>query len=278
MASLAENTARVIAAFDNIKTAISESGVTVEDGTPVAEYPDKINDVYDNGYEDGYDDGINEGGGDSWYDEFWDNFQDYGNKIDYQYAFRGEEWNDITFNPKHRANVKYGPYIFYQSKVPKSENKVDYFDFSACANVAYAFSASAFTRLPTLNFSSVTSATNIFQHCGTLKTIDKIIISEDGSFPFTSATFSGCNQLTEIRFEGVIGKDFYIQYSKLLSKDSIINIFGVLSSTTEGLSASFSKGAVNSAFETGKGLADGTSSTEWAELIATKPNWTITLV
>ena len=36
--------------------------------------------------------------------------------------------------------------------------------------------------------------------------------------------------------------------------------------------------AVNKAFETGEGLLDGNTSTEWKSLVATKTNWTISLL
>ena len=71
---------------------------------------------------------------------------------------------------------------------------------------------------------------------------------------------------------------FDVQWSTELSKESIISIINALSDTTTALTVTLSKTAVNNAFETAKGNADGSTSEEWAALIATKQNWTISLV
>ena len=62
-----------------------------------------------------------------------------------------------------------------------------------------------------------------------------------------------------------------------LSKDSIISIINALSTATSDLPITLSITAVNNAFETSPGAADGSTSEEWTALIATKPNWTISL-
>lgn len=63
-----------------------------------------------------------------------------------------------------------------------------------------------------------------------------------------------------------------------LSKPSITSIINCLSTTTSGLTVTLSKTAVNNAFETSEGVADGSTSQEWLNLVATKTNWTISLV
>ena len=73
-----------------------------------------------------------------------------------------------------------------------------------------------------------------------------------------------------------ISIDFY--WCTKLSKASITSAINGLSDTTSNLAVSFSKFAVNKAFETTVGANDGSSSSEWLALIATKPNWTINLV
>lgn len=95
------------------------------------------------------------------------------------------------------------------------------------------------------------------------------------------SVFNNCSELEELRiYEGsVIGKSgVNIRWSTKLSKTSIENIFAVLSTETSGLSITLSKAAVNKAFETAEGLNDGSTSTEWLELRATRTNWTINLL
>ena len=84
--------------------------------------------------------------------------------------------------------------------------------------------------------------------------------------------------LENIIFEGEIGKEIDIQHSHKLTKASITSIINALSSTTSGLSVTLSKTAVNTAFETSTGANNGSISTEWSALVATKTNWTINLV
>jgi hypothetical protein len=84
--------------------------------------------------------------------------------------------------------------------------------------------------------------------------------------------------LKEVRFEGVIGQDgLSFAQSTLLSKASIESVINALSSTTTGLTVTFSLAAVNSAFATTEGGTDGSTSAEWSTLVATKSNWTISL-
>jgi hypothetical protein len=51
-----------------------------------------------------------------------------------------------------------------------------------------------------------------------------------------------------------------------------------LSATQINEVVTFSLVAINTAFETASGVADGSASQEWLELSNTKSNWTISLV
>ena len=83
--------------------------------------------------------------------------------------------------------------------------------------------------------------------------------------------FGWCIALETIAFDGTIGKSIDFQYSTKLTKASILNIFSVLSSTVAGQTLTLSKTAVTNAF-------GSTTATEWTNLVATKTNWTISLV
>lgn len=89
--------------------------------------------------------------------------------------------------------------------------------------------------------------------------------------------FEGCYGLKFVRFKGTIQVHISFYRSRSLEKGSIVNVFSCLSNEISGLTATFAKEAVNTAFETSPGAADGSTSTEWLELVATKPNCTISL-
>lgn len=84
--------------------------------------------------------------------------------------------------------------------------------------------------------------------------------------------------LRELRFQGSIQADLSVKGSKLLSKDSIQSLLPCLSGTVSGKTLSLSLQAVDTAFETAEGAADGSNSAEWTALVDSKPNWTISLV
>ena len=62
-----------------------------------------------------------------------------------------------------------------------------------------------------------------------------------------------------------------------LDKANTTSVINALSATTTGQTLTLNLSAVNAAFETSSGAKDGSTSTEFAALIATKTNWTIIL-
>lgn len=129
-----------------------------------------------------------------------------------------------------------------------------------------------------LKYSDTSSGTNfsyMFIGCAKLTTIPQLDTSKGTNF---SHMFSSCTNLTNLTMTGTIkanGMDLH--YSTKLSKASIISVINALSDTTNALKVQLSKTAVNNAFETSGGVADGSTSEEWTTLIATKANWTIAL-
>ena len=89
--------------------------------------------------------------------------------------------------------------------------------------------------------------------------------------------FTGATALKNITVEGPIA--YSISFKDCpLSKESILSVFNALSDTITGMTLTLKLLAVNTAFETSEGAADGSTSEEWNTLIATKSNWTISLV
>ena len=188
------------------------------------------------------------------YDTFWDAFQENGNRRNYRNAFCF--WKPEYYKPKY-------PIIGTGMAM-------------AC------FWESTLEAIGVLDFSEVTSLNTAFYRNLYLKTIEKLIISEKCT-NFENS-FTSCNELENITIEGTISANINFRYSSKLSKASIKSIINALSTTAEGLSVTFSKTAVNKAFETSEGLADGSTSAEWIALAGDentegiRPNWNISLL
>ena len=172
------------------------------------------------------------------YDAFWDALQQKGNRRNYWGAF--VSWTDEIFKPKYPIIATNHKSMFYLSNI---------------------------TQLPTMDFSGgIWALENTFDFTSII-TIEKIIIKADGT-QLINQGFTGCKKLVNVSFEGVIGASISFADCPLLSRKSIENVVSVLSNTTTGTTATFNKAAVNVAFTTD----------EWNALVATKPNWTVTLV
>lgn len=222
--------------------------------------------VYNAGYQKGkaeggdseaaYNNGF-EAGKQSEYDSFWDVYQNYGNAAYYYDAFSSKRFTDENYNPKYdiicAESINSGCKVFYETEI--TDTKVS---ITAPRELVGIYE-------PHIN--------EMFRGAKKLKTIRKLIVS-----PITNYinTFVACTALENIIIEGVIARDFKIQYSPL-TRESITNVYNALSTDTSDKTVAFSLSAVNKAFETSEGLADGSTSDEWTSLIATKPNWTIAL-
>ena len=206
------------------------------------------------GYTEGFD-----AGRQAEYDAFWDVFQGYGNRRYYNQTFynstkAGQGWTDETFNPKYPivTDTGYNNNIFAYCSFTDTKVEID-------------LSASA-------------SAQGGFLFCTMLKTIRKVTLPTDENANLTNI-FYRCDSLENIVFGGeIVQTGISFQWSTNLSRESITNIINALSLNVADKTMTFSKTAVNKAFETSEGANDGNTSAEWLNLIATKPGWTISLV
>jgi hypothetical protein len=262
--TLEENINQAVNDFKAIKAKIVEKGVPIDSGTPTSAYPQKI-------------EGLFEAGKKAEHDAFWDGI---ARDVAPAYLFSGKGWNDTTFKP-NKTFALYGnaTYMFYGNGyngdlVELCERQNITFDFSTVSNLSLAFAYSNFTHLGVIDLSNCTSTGSMFMYMQKLHTIDKIIINERVS---CSRWFEGVGQLRNITFQGVIAtSNLDFSQSPLLTKESTISTINAFSTTTS-LTVKFSLIAVNNAFETAEGLADGSTSQEWLDLVATKPNLTISL-
>lgn len=246
---------------------------------------------FDKGYSEGYQTGLMMGiqeGKQAEYDAFWDAYQQNGTRTDYQTAFKGAWWNDTIFKPKYDiAPVGNASEIFGQSGVTDvkgiCEGRGIKLDFSKVNYVSNPFNNSKVTRLPVMDVSNIPNLTPLFNSAKELQWVDGIILNEDGSQQFGSSvnynwTLYSAKIVHLPIISGTIGNNCYFNSQSLLDKESIESIINALSTTTSGLSMILSKKAVNTAFETSAGAADGSTSTEWANLSVPKSNWAISLV
>ena len=183
-------------------------------------------------------------------DAFWDVLQVKGGAPEYNYGFYGGKWKDTIYNPK------YG--------------------FNNIHSMAYCFSWTGITdtKKPISFSTSPINLNLLFDNANYLKTIRTLTVNENVKY---TGWFNNCKKLENITFAGIIANTIAFSTSPLLTKVSILSIFSCLSDATGGTTLTLNTTAVNNAFETASGMADGSTSEEWLNLVATKPNWTISL-
>ena len=217
------------------------------------------------------------------HDAFWDALQDNGHRKSYYYAF--SRWADEIFYPEYDIKPTSASGIFANSQIVDMTQRLKdcgvTLDLSAVTKEmtgAFQYSTSL-KRLPVINVANCRSVPDLFGGCSSLEEVEKLVLNNDGTQSLRSA-FQGCSNLVTINIEGAIGgtDPVKFQYSPKLSKASIESIIQHLSKTTERQLLTLSVDAVNKAFETTTGANDGETSDAWKELIATKSNWTISLI
>lgn len=212
-------------------------------------------------------------------DAFWDDAQDYGQRYDYAYGFSGAGWTDETFKPKYNMVARSACHNTFCSSAVTDlkallENAGVTFDTGQCSRTDNMFSyAKTLTRVPELNVTGTTWTTGInsmFDNCLKLHTIEKLIIPSDRALTANGTAFRKCESLVDIFIEGVISANGWDFKDCPLSKASITSVINALSATTSGLTVTLKKTSVEAAF-------GSTTAAEWTALVATKPNWTISL-
>lgn len=208
------------------------------------------------------------------YDAFWDAIQNYGSRVYYQMGFA--YWNCEYIRPKYKAVAtdKSGlnQTFMYNNSLKKIE--AEYFDFSqkpiatshGYSNYYTFLSCVALEEIEDIGIHETYSYYATFQNCKKLHTIAVLRVTENTLF---NDAFLYCYNLVNLTIDGVIGQNYFnVKDSTKLSKASITSIINALSTTTSGLTVTLSQTAVNAAFTTD----------EWNALVATKTNWTISLV
>lgn len=218
-------------------------------------------------FPDGFVDAI-EGieGGNSYYDTFWDNFQKNGSKIDYSYAFYKDGWNDTTFKPKYDILPANAASMFSQCEMTDVQALIAVsgvtVDFSRCSSVASMLARSKITKFPTVD---VSSATQVSYMCNYATELEEITITGIRQTHDFSGAFSVCSKLKNLMVSGVIGKNFSVVQSPLLTSESVQSIIDALADLTDASTQTLSLHAdVKAAL-----------SEEQLVSITQKKNWTV---
>ena len=228
-------------------------------------------------------DSVYDAGKQAEYDAFWNAFM-FTHVGNYQYRFAGQGWTDVSFNPPENLTITTNNnpnYMFRLSCINDLkgilESKNAKIDFSNATSFGEVFAYSNISRIPELNVPSVSTFYYSFAYARSLKSIDKLILNNNGTQTFTN-TFTTADKLEDITIEGVIGNSISFSSSPLI-KDSIISVVNALSSTASGKTLTLKKTAVNTAF--GIDVDDATTwgeGTEFYALRYTKDNWTFSYV
>lgn len=206
------------------------------------------------------------------FDAFWDMFQENGTRANYTSAFMN--WSAEYIRPKYKVTPTHEQGCNQMINSCKKLKKIEaaYFDLSqkptaTSTNSGYYYTFSTCSLLEEIEDIGMIAQANYtyaFAWCYKLKTIAKMGVHEGTTF---GGTFTSCSALENVTFDGVIGQSISLGYSTKLSADSIRNLIEHLSDTASGKSVTVSNTAKKNAF----------TDTEWAALIATKPNWSFSL-
>lgn len=243
--------------------------------TTVAE---NIPKVYEAGYFKGQRDGWEEGNTEGWingraeyYNEFWDS---YVGLTSFVSMFAGRMWNDTTFKPKNDIVAKgQANQLFYNNGCSNIKQSLINcgveLDLSQATQANQAFWYCYSLELPEINLSNATRVQGTFQDARRLVTIDKVTFKDDVTF---QNTFYNIPTLENITIGGTIGgSGFDIHWSTKLSAKSLYSIINALSTSATGLTVTL---PTTAEANYNANPPSGAPQT-WAQLVATRQNWSI---
>ena len=252
--------------------------------------------LYDSGKVDGYEEGFNtgyaegdtagylRGSGESFdagqhlgrqaeHRELWDSLTQNNTRTDYKNF--GSAWNDDTWKPPYALQPVNGNYMFAYTNIKEA---LYYYplDLSKCKYADQMFAAhSSITKLPVLDLRSLeNSPSQIFWGQRSIKWIEGIKLNNNADLSSIFNEFG----FEHIIFDFVISRSLNLTRGTTLDKETIESAMNNLSTTNEGCSVTFATAAINKDYETSEGANDGSTSEEWLNKVASRPNWTIYLV
>ena len=215
-------------------------------------------------------------GGKSYYDTFWDAITNYNaRKVCSNMFYESNVTSIGGFAPPYQLKPTYAVNMFYTSYgVKRIEKK--HIDFSVCSSLNYAFYL-CYDLEEIEEIYIPNSNMYAFAGCRNLTKIGTMIVKDGAKFD-SSHPFTNCIALQTIdTIVGTIINSVNFQWCPL-NKASIKNVVNALSAMASGQTLTLKLTAVQKAFETSSGANNGNTSEEWLALVASKSNWTITLV
>lgn len=211
------------------------------------------------------------------WDAFWEIYQEQGQRTDYSTAFSGIGWEKENFHPRYPVKVVNGYMLFRNNEHLNAAMLAQAsLDFRGCETLQYGFmSCTALEGIDNVSVSR--NADSCFLGCSRLHAVTNFGLptAENG---VVSNLFWNCPALEHLTLIGTLRQgNLGLQKSTKLDRESIVGLIGALSDAVTGQTLTLSKMAVDKAFETAAGAADGSASAAWTELLATKPHWEVTL-
>lgn len=140
-------------------------------------------------------------------ERFWYGALNNKQNVAFEYTFADSVWNDVTLDIPEK----------YLPLKPSSTN--------------YMFRSCGATVLPSVDFTGCETLRYTYSYARNAVTIGTVILRDDGTNVFSN-TFSSCDDLVNITFDGVIGDSVTFASSRYLSSDSVDNIIEHLADLT----------------------------------------------
>ena len=220
------------------------------------------------------------------HDAFWDVYQQNGERTTYQNAFSCG-WSTSLFKPKYLIKPGSGNYqakeMFYWfgsgSEPPLDWRTVaDKIDLSSVTDATSLFNSARINYID-VDLSNATTLWGCFNCEWQITGRTHLTLKVSEKCKEYTVAFGYCAELTHLFFMdgSKIAASVSVSSATGLVKDSIESIVSALWDGASGKTLTLSLTAVKKAFETSSGANDGNTSEEWLALVASKPNWTITL-
>ena len=239
MESLRTNINQAVSDFRSIKNKLIEYGVEVADGTPTSEYANKIDDVYNaGGQTTDNSDEVLEAGKDEMNRAWWNALLTLP-----ETATHAQRWNyrfffvDFSpvggFNPPYQLKPTTSSNMFYSASGIDFLSK-DAIDFSASTNLTSLFERCKIKEIELIDSRSASHLNYIFNENSGTEKVGKLILKDDGSQSFNTASFFAAYVLKDITIEGVIGSNIWFTYCTKLTRDSMLGKLATTEQIAEG--------------------------------------------
>lgn len=206
----------------------------------------------------------------------WDAITNNNTRKSYTYGFYA--WAGVEYlRPPYKifVNGACGAAFCFMPNLKAIEKA--YFDLSGVTgDVTGIFrNSSALETIEDCGLPAMNSYPTAYLNCNNLHTIELIRVKKETTY---SNTFNANHKLANVKFEGEIGQTISFLNSPL-SKESIINIYEHLSTTTTGTTLTLKKTAVNEAFGINvDNTATYPEGSEYYTLRHSRDNWSVSYV